>query len=86
MTIIAFNESKKATKNLIKKGSQYIGFSGISMSLINIFFVIDELIVPGFGGAFSIFYYLAWICAILSEIFVYIGFILPDWIRKRWEK
>jgi hypothetical protein len=85
LAIIAFKSASKTTNKVIKRGSQFIGLSGIVMLFINIMFVIDELIVPGFGGAFSVFYYLAWIFVILSELFVYLGFILPKWLRKRWE-
>ncbi|MHA1268347.1 MAG: hypothetical protein ACTSPY_01050 [Candidatus Helarchaeota archaeon] len=85
MTVIALKSASKTNNLVIKRGSQFIGLSGIFMLFINVFFVLDEIIVPGFGGAFSIFYYLAWSFVILSELFVYLGFILPKWLRKRWE-
>ncbi|MBD3230915.1 MAG: hypothetical protein GF329_22240 [Candidatus Lokiarchaeota archaeon] len=85
MAIIAFRSALKTKNKLIKHGSQFIGLSGIVMLFINIMFVIDELITPGIGGSFSIFYYLAWIFVILSELFVYLDFILPKWLRKHWK-
>ncbi|MHA1752422.1 MAG: hypothetical protein ACTSWR_01515 [Candidatus Helarchaeota archaeon] len=86
MAFISFRSASRTNKMVIKRGSQFIGLSGVFMLFINIFFVLDEIITPGFGGAFTIFYYLAWIFVVLSELFVYLGFILPKWLRRRWEK
>lgn len=86
LSIIAFRTSAKTTNRVIKHGSQLIGLAGIVIIFINIFFVIDEMLTyPLFGGAFSVFYVLAWIFVMVSELFVYLGFILPKWLRKRWE-
>ncbi|MHA1145480.1 MAG: hypothetical protein ACTSRW_12130 [Candidatus Helarchaeota archaeon] len=85
LSVSAFKNASKTSNRIFKHGSQLIGLSGILMVFINIMFVIDEFIVPGFGGAFSIFYYLGWFFVIVSAIFVYLGFILPNWLRTRWE-
>ena len=77
--------SRKDRPLVEKRGLQLISVLGFGLALTNIMFIIDEFMTPYFGGNFSIFYYLAWVCAYVGIIFAYLGFVLPNWLRKRWE-
>ncbi|MHA1301246.1 MAG: hypothetical protein ACTSO9_17630 [Candidatus Helarchaeota archaeon] len=85
VTVSAFRMAQKDRPLVEKRGLQLIGITGICLAITNIMFVIDENITVYFGGDFSIFYYLAWIFAHVGVVFSYLGFILPNWLRKRWE-
>jgi hypothetical protein len=64
---------------------QILALLGIGLAMANIMFIIEELLTPYFGGNFSAFYYLGWIFAHLGIGCASLGFILADWLRKRWE-
>ncbi len=85
ITYAAFKSAKKGETLVEKRGMQLLGLLGISLALTNIMFIIDELSTIEFGGNFSIFYYLGWIIAHTGIICAYLGFILPEWLKKRWE-
>lgn len=85
ITFAAFKSAKKGETLVEKRGIQLLGMLGISLAMTNIMFIIDELITPYFGGNFSVFYYLGWIIAHIGIICAYLGFILPEWLKKRWE-
>ncbi|MHA1359920.1 MAG: hypothetical protein ACTSQI_17355 [Candidatus Helarchaeota archaeon] len=81
----ALTTAKKADTLVQKRGMQILGILGLGLGMANIMFIIDELLTPYFGGNFSAFYYLGWIFVHLGIVCAYLGFILPDWLRKRWE-
>ncbi len=85
VTYSAIKSSRKDRSKVEKRGLQLIALLGIGLALTNIMFIIDEQLTPYFGGDFSIFYYLAWIFAHLGVLCAYLGFILPNWLRKRWD-
>ncbi|HUY00162.1 MAG TPA: hypothetical protein VMV49_11445 [Candidatus Deferrimicrobium sp.] len=85
ITYCALRDSRKDRPLVEKRGLQLISILGISLALTNIMFVIDEFLTPYFGGNFSAFYYLGWICAHTGIVMAYLGVVLPNWLRKRWE-
>jgi len=85
ITYRTFKDARADRPLVEKRGLQLIGVLGLSLALTNIMFIIDEQLTPYFGGNFSPFYYIGWIIAHTGIIFAYLGFILPNWLRKRWE-
>lgn len=85
ITLAAFKSATKGETLVEKRGMQLLGMLGISLALTNIMFILDEFSTVEFGGNFSLFYYLGWIIAHIGIICAYLGFILPGWLKKRWE-
>ena len=88
MIYLAFRESKRTEQELYKKGFQAIAFGFIMNLLVFVFFMGDSILLllnPGSIG-FSIFISLAWSTAIVAGFLFYIGYIMPEWFRKRYEK
>ncbi len=75
-------------------GIQYIALSGIFLIATFGAFVLQEIakLVPEFAimglmqSNSSIFIPLGWIFAGITTYFLYIGYIVPDWMKRRWEK
>jgi len=88
LTFYAFRESKRAEQVLYQKGFQAIAFGFIANIMVFVFFLIDSILIlfdPGSSG-YSIFVNLAWITGFIAAFLFYIGYILPAWFRKRYEK
>lgn len=85
ITYRTFKDARTDRPLVEKRGLLLIGALGISLALTNIMFIIDEQLTPYFGGDFSAFYYIGWIIAHIGIVLAYLGFILPNWLRKRWE-
>lgn len=88
LTYFAFRESKRTEQEIYRRGFQAIGIGFVANLLVFVFFLIDSILIlfePGSPG-YSIFVDLAWICGFVAAFCFYIGYILPDWFRKRIEK
>ncbi|MHA1129740.1 MAG: hypothetical protein ACTSRC_12565 [Candidatus Helarchaeota archaeon] len=86
LTFLAFRESRKTTQKLYQKGFQAIAFGFIANLSVFIFFLLDSILIllnPSSLG-FSIFISLAWIAAIIASFLFYVGYIMPNWFRKRY--
>ncbi len=81
----ALRDAKKSGTPIEKRRLQILSPIGLSLAITNIMFTINELLTPYFGGNFSVFYYIGWIIAHMGVFCAYLGFILPDWLRRRWE-
>ncbi len=74
----AWRMSQKVADPLLKRGSQLIGTGPLFLLLTFIFFMVDRIL----GGAFSPFYYIAWISAVIAIFFIYTGYVLPNWLKR----
>ncbi len=70
--------SQKVADPLLKRGSQLIGTGPLFLLLTFIFFTVDRIL----GGAFSPFYYIAWISAVIAIFLIYTGYVLPNWLKR----
>ncbi|UYP44092.1 hypothetical protein NEF87_000377 [Candidatus Lokiarchaeum ossiferum] len=79
-----------------KKGLSYLKFSGIVLSFVLVSFIFQE-IIRMFKDFFipiglidelgcSLFVPLAWLLSLIGLYCMYIGYLMPEWIKKRWEK
>ncbi|MBD3350295.1 MAG: hypothetical protein GF364_02305 [Candidatus Lokiarchaeota archaeon] len=78
----SFNLAKKLPDTLSQRSMQSLGAGGISILLVFVFFMLDAAL----GGKYTPFYYVAWILALLSIMFLYIGVIQPEWFKKQVKK
>jgi hypothetical protein len=81
MIISAFRSSQKEIPLKSRRGFQLIGSFGLCLLLAFVFFVMDFLA----GRDYSFWVYLGWTMAAVGAIVAYLGYIMPDWLKKRWE-
>lgn len=86
----------KPNEDLVgKKGLLYLELAGISLGLVLISFLFQEILFM-FQDIFiptglidelgcSLFVPIGWTFGLIAMFFMYIGYLMPDWIRKRWE-
>jgi hypothetical protein len=79
--------AKRIDDNYGKVGLTFIGVSQFGMVLVYIFMVIDTIIFTftDNSAGYSVLIFLAWITVGFVLLFLYLGFILPSWLRKRAE-
>lgn len=80
----AFELVKKLKEKLPKRSMQAIGFGGISILLIFVFFFLDNVFISIGWAPYTIFYYIAWGFAMVSILCLEIGVIQPEWFKKRY--
>jgi hypothetical protein len=76
------------------KGIQYIGVSGMFLIATFAAFVLQEVakqvsIFASIGlmeGSDSIFVPLGWVFAGITTYLLYVGYIMPEWVKKRWTR
>jgi len=78
----AILSSKKEVTLKVRRGFQLIALFGLCLLLAFIFFVIDFVL----GSSYSPFVYVGWTSAAVGAILAYLGYIMPDWLKKRWEE
>ncbi len=83
LIIVSRNEAKNATTKLMKTGFKLISYYGIGYLLVFVFFIADLFYGTARGKGYTIFYYLGWTSAAVAIIFAYLGYIMPDWFRKK---
>ncbi len=81
MIITAFKSSRKEIPLKTRRGFQLISMFGFCLLLAFLFFVMDFLL----GRDYSIWVYFGWTMAAIGSIIAYLGYIMPDWLKKRWE-
>ncbi len=74
--------SKKVEDPVGKWGLRFIAVGPVFLISTYALFLVDSFS----GGKFSPFYYAAWIMAIVAVLFLYIGFVQPDWFKKRFQR
>ncbi|MHA1341601.1 MAG: hypothetical protein ACTSRZ_17085 [Promethearchaeota archaeon] len=66
------------------KGLLYIALAGILMFSALVLFISHEIII-----AFSIKEYytvtFGWLTGVIASYFVFLGYIMPDWLKQRWK-
>ncbi|MDH5403573.1 MAG: hypothetical protein OEZ01_06305 [Candidatus Heimdallarchaeota archaeon] len=80
-------ESKNTTEKLGKVGFRLISLFAVFLMLIFVFTGLDSVLTEYNIGTeitgLTIAYYLLWVCTLLSIFFGYLGYMMPDWLRKR---
>ena len=80
----AISEAGRIDKKLHRRGFYLIAVSGILDISTWVFFIVDTIIFGITGIAITIYNYLAWTCAIIASFSAYLGYLLPNFLRKRW--
>ncbi|HMF34466.1 MAG TPA: hypothetical protein VKK79_23795, partial [Candidatus Lokiarchaeia archaeon] len=58
-------------------------YMGYCYMLVLLMFAGDQaMIAPPISLQFSVFYWAGWIFAIVTTMFGYLGFVLPNWFKK----
>jgi hypothetical protein len=78
-------EAKNTDEKVAKTGYKLISYFSATVVVILIFFIIDLLWGTARGYGYTVFYYLAWILVVFTGIFGFLGFIMPEWFKKRIE-
>lgn len=47
--------------------------------MVYLFFLVDRIL----GGRYSPFYYIAWATSLVAIVMLYIGYLQPDWVKRR---
>ncbi|MDH5645602.1 MAG: hypothetical protein OEZ01_06315 [Candidatus Heimdallarchaeota archaeon] len=85
---LSYQEIKNATDKLVKIGFKYISLFGIFLIGIFIFTALDVImvelgmIIASTGS--TVVYYFIWISAMLSILFGYLGYMMPDWLKNKY--
>lgn len=79
----AIKVSRKTADRIGKIGLRLIGLFGIGVIFTFVFFALDLITGVLTGGGYTVFYYLAWMVVGISGIVAYLGYIMPDWFKKR---
>ncbi|MHA1731345.1 MAG: hypothetical protein ACTSU5_05345 [Promethearchaeota archaeon] len=66
---------------LDRKSTAMISFSPMLILGTLFLFLLDRV----FGGNFTVFYFLAWAFALASTFTIYLGFVRPEWYKRRVE-
>ncbi len=74
--------SRKVEDPVAKWGLRLMAVGPVCLIGTYALFMVDA----AFGGKFTPFYFAGWIVAIFAILFVYIGFIQPDWFKKRFQR
>lgn len=79
-----FSNMIKADNAIAKAGFKLIGRSQIMLALFLIFQALDTLYFKiMLTEGYTVFNYLAWLACSLFFILCYLGFIMPNWLKKR---
>jgi hypothetical protein len=60
----------------------FIGIAGLFLATTIIMFILKEVVDWSEGGYWTLM--IGWLCAGISAFFLYIGFIVPEWFKKRY--
>jgi hypothetical protein len=66
---------------LYKRGFLLISFTAVLFILFFASYLLDSIL-----GGWTIFLFVGWTLALISAIPTYVGYLLPDWFRRRYEK
>ncbi len=79
-------EAKLGDTKLFRTGFILISYYGVSYLMVFVFFVADLIYGTARGQGYTIFYYLGWTSAAISVGLGYLGYIMPEWFRRRLEQ
>ncbi len=85
MLIQAIKSSQKDIPLKSKRGFQLIAGFALFLILAFTFFVLDNLWTALFDMSYTIWTYLGWSSGAIGSVCAYLGYIMPDWLKKRWE-
>jgi hypothetical protein len=84
-----FKEAQRASKFVeeawAKKGFQYISYAQLCWIILFLMLVADlvyDLLAD--AGGYTFFYYIAWSMMVVATYFFYIGYLMPDWFKKKY--
>ena len=85
ITRSALKEAGKAEEKLSRVGFRVIAAGQILNIMVLVFFVCDAvlILIDQSGSGYSFFIYLAWSSALAATILFYLGYVMPDWFKKR---
>jgi hypothetical protein len=78
----AIISSEKEVTLKVRRGFQLIALFGLFLLLAFVFFIADFIL----GAHYSPWVYVGWTCAAIGAILAYLGYVMPDWLKKRWEE
>lgn len=78
-----YREAKQTTEPVPRAGLRLIGLAMVFLVLFFLNFSIDTVMILVTGEGYSVFVYLAWICAGVFLLLGYLGFVMPDFLRAR---
>jgi hypothetical protein len=78
LIIFAIRPLRQATFRWEKAGFAFIICSGVAGILIYLSFTIDVIV----GGGYTPFFFIAYAFGILMVIFAYLGYVMPNFVRK----
>lgn len=78
----AVKSSQKEVTLKVRRGFQLIASFGLFLLLTFVFFILDKIS----GTNYTPWVYVGWTCAAIGAIIAYLGYIMPDWLKKRWEE
>jgi hypothetical protein len=88
LSYFAFRESSRTEQKEYRVGFQAIAFGFIANLMVFVFFLLDSVLImlnPTSPG-YSMFISIGWIMAFITAFLFYLGYILPAWFRKWFEK
>ncbi len=86
LAVYSFKEAKKSDEKIPKTGFRMIGYYGVFVALVFILFITDLVVGMIADSGYTPFYYMAWISGAISSSFAYLGYVMPDWLKKRISK
>jgi hypothetical protein len=81
----SFDEANKTEDKIPKTGFKLIGYYGVFIILVFVFFIFDLVWGMIRGHGFTPFYYIGWSSGAVASFFAYFGYVMPDWLKKRLE-
>nr|MDO8080796.1 hypothetical protein [Candidatus Freyarchaeota archaeon] len=77
----AIKAMRLTESKLYKRGFLLISFTAVIFILFFGCYLVDSLL-----GGWTIFLFVGWTLVLISAIPTYVGYVLPDWFRRRYEK
>ena len=85
MVVQSSRSAKKDVSLKVRRGFQLIMGFGLCLILTFVFFLVDFAWITFFSSPYSIWLYIGWGCGVTGSILAYMGYIMPGWLKKRWE-
>jgi hypothetical protein len=77
----AIKAMRLTDSKLYKRGFLLVSFTAVLFILFFASYLIDSV-----TGGWTIFLFVGWTLALISAVPTYIGYLLPDWFRRRYEQ
>ncbi|MCY3411883.1 MAG: hypothetical protein INQ03_09665 [Candidatus Heimdallarchaeota archaeon] len=84
LSYYSFKEARVTEQKVPKTGFKMIGWYGISVNLLFIFFVVDLAWgIARAGDGYTPAYYVAWFMGVIASLMAYLGYVMPAWLKNR---